>query len=193
MRTRSGQKEQNIWQAAVREFARHGYHQAKISRIAEGAGVATGSVYLYFKNKKQLLEKILADVWQNLAQEMEALVTRKDLNAVEKLEGMVDLVIDMFTDNPSLAIVVVNEHSQTRIAQPYYERFLALGRQVLEEGIATGLLNPHLQVDVTSQFIFGGVRHLIHLWAQSPRQYPLNKIRREVKLLLKRGILTEVQ
>ncbi len=191
MRTRSGQKEQNIWQAAVSEFARYGFHRAKMSRIAERAGVATGSVYLYFENKKQLLEKILTDVWQNLAREMEGLVARRDLNAVEKLEGMVDLVIDMFTDNPSLAIVVVNEHSQHSIAQPYYERFLALGRQALEEGIASGLFNPHLQVEVTSQFIFGGMRHLIHLWAQNPRQYPLNKIRREVKLLLKRGILAE--
>jgi len=102
--------------------------------------------------------------------------------------------VDKFIDNSPLALVFVNEqHHLSRqedsVISPYYGKFLELGKNLLTDGIAEGLVNSNINTDIARHFIFGGVRHLIHLWAQDARQYPLNKIRQEVKLLIKKGIL----
>jgi len=194
MRTKEGNKRQAITEAAIREFAERGFHQAKISRIADNAGVATGSVYLYFRNKENLLQEIFIKLWQEISSDLQGLVNRTDLNSLEKLEGMIDLVVDKFIDNSPLALVFVNEqHHLSRqddnVISPYYDKFLELGNNLLTNGISEGLVNPNINTDIARHFIFGGVRHLIHLWAQDSRRYPLNKIRQEVKLLIKKGIL----
>lgn len=194
MRTRSGNKEQNILNAAIRVFAESGYHNAKISKIAEVAGVATGSVYLYFRNKENILFKIFDNVWQQLSGELQQLVNRTDLSPVEKLEGMIDLIFDKFTDNTDLAIVFVNEQSHLirRNREDftlYYERFLDLGEQVVREGMSGGVFNPNVDTKIFRAFVFGGIRHLIHQWADDPRTYPLHTVRQSVKLLIKKGIL----
>lgn len=194
MRTREGNKERDILQAAIQAFAQGGYHNAKISKIAEVAGIAIGSVYLYFRNKEDILYKIFDNIWQQLSQQLQNVVNRSDMNPVEKLDNMIDMVFDIFTSNPSLAIVFVNEQNQ--LIQDgkgdfvlYFEKFLDMGEQVLNEGIEKHLFNPNQDVKILRLFVFGGLHHLIHQWAQFPDQFPLNHIRQEVKFFIKHGIL----
>jgi len=71
MRVKEGNKERDIIVAAVKIFASMGYHNAKISKIAETAGVATGSVYVYFKNKEDVLLKIFSDLWNKMYDELD--------------------------------------------------------------------------------------------------------------------------
>jgi len=106
MRVKEGNKEKDILEAAIKVFAEYGYHVAKISKIAEIANVATGSVYVYFKNKEDILLKIFANLWFELHKEFELLYKNSLLSQTEKLDGMIDLIFDVLTANRLLAIVV---------------------------------------------------------------------------------------
>jgi TetR/AcrR family transcriptional regulator, fatty acid metabolism regulator protein len=194
MRTKEGNKEKDIIEAAVEVFAKEGYHNAKISRIAHQAGVSTGAVYLYYESKEDILLEIFKRLWLELATKTQVLVNRTDIGALDKLEGIIDMLFDMFASNPSHAIVFVNEqnHLVQRRGKDFttlYEKYLDLGQQVLKEGIKSGTFNPNIELKVVRQFVFGGVRSLIHQWAQDPKGYPLNMIRMNVKSILKNGIL----
>jgi TetR/AcrR family fatty acid metabolism transcriptional regulator len=194
MRTRSGNKEQRILDAAVTVFAQDGYHRSKISVIAEEAGVAIGSVYVYFKNKEAILQRIFTDLWAHFSNELEERYHRKDLSAIEKLDAMIDLVFDEFIHNPDLGIVFVNEQnyllqkSRARFEQ-YYDAFLELGSQIVQDGMKKGLFRKDVDLIVLRHFTFGGIRHLIHLWARDPKHFSLPDIRASIKSLVKNSIL----
>ena len=194
MRIKTGNKERNILQAAIQVFAQQGYHNAKISKIAEVAGVGTVSVYLYFRTKEDILNKIFDDIWQRLARELKTIVNRADLNPTEKLDGMIDSFFDIFIEDPMLAIVYVNE--QNHLIQNgngdftvYFDKFLDLGIQVLKEGVQKNIFNQNLDLKVLRFFVFGGLHHLMHQWAHDPNSFPLSNIRQGVKFIIKRGIL----
>lgn len=193
MRLKEGNKEKDIREAAIEIFAKVGFHNAKISKIAARARVAAGSVYLYYKNKEEILVKIFEDLWGNIHAEVEGIVLRKDLNAVEKFDAMIDTIFDLFIESPALALIFVNEHNfmLQRIGTDsfsYYDKFLNLGEKIIEEGKKNKLFNENLDTKVFRNFAFGGVRHLLHQWAQNPAEYKLTMVRQSVKFILKKGI-----
>jgi TetR/AcrR family transcriptional regulator, fatty acid metabolism regulator protein len=196
MRTKEGNKKQDILDAAIHAFAESGYYNAKISKIAEIAGIATGSVYLYFHNKEDILFTLFDRIWLQLAEQLKAIVDRQDMSPEQKLDGMIDMVFDVLTNNPSLAVVFVNE--QSHLIQKgvgdftiYYENFLDLGEQVLQEGMDQGAFAPNIDLKIIRLFTFGGIHLLIQKWAQNPDSYPVEVIRKQVKSLIKRGISTK--
>ena len=198
MRLKEGNKEKDILDASVRVFAEHGYHQAKISEIAEVAGVATGSVYLYYKNKEAILNKIFENLWRDIEKGMQAIADRSELNPIEKLDGMIDLFFDKLIDNPQLAIVFVNElhfilHGGSTGFTRSYQKFLGFAGQVFTEGIRDGLINAHIDIDITRHFLLGGLRTLVREWAHNQDTLPLNTIRNGVKSLIKYGVASRIK
>ena len=196
MRTREGNKEQDILDAAVKVFAEHGYHGAKMAKIAETAGVGTGSLYLYFKDKAGILDCIFERLLTQLAVEMDILLGRDDLTPADKLDGMIDLFFDMFVHNMALATVFVNElHNHLsggdEGAPPFvnYGAFLDRAQNLFNQGRLCGEFNRDLDPRVYRHFIFGGVRRLIHEWARDPGKFPIDSIRRDVKYFIKYGIM----
>jgi TetR/AcrR family fatty acid metabolism transcriptional regulator len=193
MRVKEGNKEKDILEAAVKVFALHGYHVAKISKIAEVANVATGSVYVYFKNKEDILLKIFANLWSVLHNEFKLLQANTSLSSTEKIDGMVDLIFDVLTADQSLAMVVVNEQSHLQKSNKkeftdFYDKFMGVGEEIILDGIKNNLFTADVDVKIFKQYVFGAVRHLIHCWANEPEKFPINKIRQNVKSLIKYGI-----
>lgn len=194
MRKKEGNKEQDIISAAIEIFAKEGYHEAKISQIAELANVATGSVYLYFESKEDLLIKIFSNVWIKLISLVKSFYDRDDLNSIEKLDSFIDTVFDVFTANSKLALLFVKEQPHflqdaNNKLNSLYNNFLEIGESILDEGVKSNTFNKNLNKSITKNFIYGGVRHLLHLWALNPDEYPLNKVRQDVKYIVKKGIL----
>ena len=196
MRTKEGNKEKDILEAAVMVFAETGYHKAKISKIAEVANVATGSVYVYFKNKEDIILRIFEQLWTKLYIELDSLSKNQSLSPTEKIDSMIDLVIDMFTENPSLALVFVNEqnHLQQNNDNNFtncYDKFLDAGEEVLREGIQTKLFDKNLDIKMFRHYIFGALRNMLHQWAKKTDEFPLSNMRRSVKLFTKYGIMNK--
>ncbi|MDP4114884.1 MAG: TetR/AcrR family transcriptional regulator [Bacteroidota bacterium] len=194
MRTKEGNKAKTIIDAAIEVFAADGFHNAKISQIAQIAGIATGSIYLYYPNKESILSKIFEQVWSSLALPADDLLARKDMNPIEKLENLIDLFFDIFTEDPNLAKVFVNdqEHLMKTNSSAFihnYENFLDTGEKIVLEGIKSQCFNPNIDIKIFRNFFFGGIRHLLHLWARDHKAFPLNVVRQNVKFILKKGIL----
>lgn len=193
MRKKEGNKEQDIINAAIEVFAKQGYHEAKISEIAAIANVATGSVYLYFESKEDLLVKIFSGLWMKLISLVKSIYDRDDLSSIEKLDGFIDTVFDVFTANSKLALLFVKEQphflqDKENKLNILYNNFLEIGEKIIDEGVNKNLFNRNLDKKITKNFIYGGVRHLLHLWAINPNEYPLNKVRQDIKYIVKKGI-----
>jgi TetR/AcrR family transcriptional regulator, fatty acid metabolism regulator protein len=194
MRLKEGNKEKDIIEAAIKVFAEHGFHKAKISKISESANVAIGSVYVYYKNKEDLLHKIFDNLWERLYQDYKKLAENTYLSPAEKLDSMIDIFFDIFTENPSLALVYVNEQNQLIQNEKfefteYYNKFLDQAKAVIQEGVNKNIFAENVDIDIFRFYVFGAIRNLLHVWAFDQRNFPLNKIRQNVKYLTKRAIL----
>lgn len=194
MRTRSGDKEKSIANAAVKVFARDGFHGAKIIRIAEEAGVATGSVYLYFKNKDSILHHLFSRLWKAMHVAFQELLKRDDLSARQKVEELFDAIFDLFAENPPLALLFVNEQQHllrqgTGDFMQYYVEFLRMGEQVVRDGIRKGEFSSSVDPRGFTNFVFGGIRQLLHQWARAPRQFPMTNLRKDIKEITMFGLL----
>lgn len=194
MRVKEGNKEKDIINAAIKVFAEHGYHNAKISKIAETAGVATGSVYVYYKNKEAILLTIFSELWTKLYDELDLIVSNSSLSSIEKLDAMIDLIFDEFAERPALAMVFVNEqnhieHSNKNGFTNYYNKFLDSGELIVKKGIEEGLVSENIDLTIFRNFVFGAIRHLVHCWAMDPKTFTINKTRMNVKVIIKHGII----
>jgi TetR/AcrR family fatty acid metabolism transcriptional regulator len=193
MRNKEGNKEVGILESAIKVFAKHGYHNSRISQIANEAGIASGSVYLYYKNKEDLLARIFQNVWEQLYKEISLIQKRRDLSAIDKIEFLIDLIFDIFSANPSLATVFVNEQihlkKETNVFFHFYNEFFNTGEKIIEAGIKEGSLNSNLNVTVFKFFLLGGMRYLLENWAKDAKNFQLTTLRQNVKLIIKKGIL----
>jgi TetR/AcrR family fatty acid metabolism transcriptional regulator len=194
MRRKEGNKEADILDAAVKVFAECGYFKAKMHTIADKAKVSTGSLYVYYPNKEKILLTIFDQLWKRLYSELFEISERNELTDTEKLDALIDLVFDIFTSSPQLALVFVNE--QNHIQQKYpegfaesYEMFFLLGERIIKSGSKEKVFNPNIDAKIFRLYVFGGLRYLLHQWAYDPQTYPLNKIRQNVKYMIKHGLL----
>ncbi len=187
-------KSKDIINAAIAVFAGNGYQDAKIAGIAGRAGVATGSVYLHFQSKADLLETILMNVWQELADLIQDISSNGHLDPLEKTDVMVDTLFDYFSKNAPLTIVLMNEHvrlwrSSENRAQTYYNRFIKAAREIFKDGINQDFMNPDLDVPSFMEYLLGGLLHLNARRAANPRSISLTKARQNIKYQIKHGIL----
>jgi TetR/AcrR family transcriptional regulator, fatty acid metabolism regulator protein len=86
---RTGDKHQVILDAAVKTFARAGYHRTRVADIAREAGVADGTVYIYFKSKEDILVSLFEDLMFHFVQDLQSELARSK-NAVEKLDTIIN-------------------------------------------------------------------------------------------------------
>jgi TetR/AcrR family transcriptional regulator, fatty acid metabolism regulator protein len=193
MRNKEGNKEAGILESAIEIFAKHGYHNSRISQIAKEAGIASGSIYLYYKNKEDLLARIFQNVWEQLYKEISLIQKRRDLSAIDKIEFLIDLIFDIFSANPPLATVFVNEQihlkKETSTFFHFYNEFFNTGEKIIEAGIKDGSLNSNLNITVFKFFLLGGMKYLLENWAKDSKSFQLTTLRQSVKLIIKKGIL----
>jgi TetR/AcrR family transcriptional regulator, fatty acid metabolism regulator protein len=194
MRRREGNKEKAILEAAVKIFAQRGYHRAKISSIAEQAGIATGSVYLYFKNKETILLTIFDRLWIDLTVSLQNIVKQANIDPSMKLDLVIERFFDNFITHPSLATVFVNEQHHLikgrrgNIAK-HYNDFFDLAEEIIREGVQKKVFNPDIDIKLYRHFIIGGLRSTLLLWSQQSQSLPLEHVRQNMKFFIKHGLL----
>lgn len=107
MRRKEGDKGGDILRAAVRIFARDGFDAAKVSAIAELAEVATGSVYLYYSGKDDILDSIFREFWEGLREAIERIDRRDPL---DRIHDQLGLFYDQLARDRDLGMVYLREH-----------------------------------------------------------------------------------
>ena len=162
MRRKEGDKGNGILNAAIRVFARDGFDKAQVSAIAREAGVGTGSIYLYFAGKDDILCGLFARFWDNLASAMDSLPANDPLF---RMNDQLGLFFDALVVHPDLAHVYLREHHRfldgtDAEALAGYRTCLALGRSAFAE-IAKASDKPELApeaLELSQSFLFGGMR-----------------------------------
>src|SRR5437764_11297854 len=123
-------KRERILDAAVKVFAQEGFYNAKVSQIAHAAGVADGTIYLYFKSKDDLLISLFEDRMERVNSTLRAALAA-GVNAVDRLKRVVRLHLEMIEQNRHMAEVITVELRQSskfikEYANPKFAEFLRL-------------------------------------------------------------------
>jgi TetR/AcrR family fatty acid metabolism transcriptional regulator len=174
---RDPDKPQQIIDAAVRVFARKGYYHSRVSDIAREAGIAAGTIYLYFKTKDEILVTLFRDKMAQFVGSVRKAIS--DLpDAVSKLRRLVALHFEMLEQNPELAEVVQVELRQ---GQKFFRgasgqevsSYFSLIASVIDEGVAEGRFRRGLPVAVATKTLFGAMDQLATSWVLGRRGYRL--------------------
>jgi TetR/AcrR family fatty acid metabolism transcriptional regulator len=158
-------KRQLILDAAIKVFARTGYHGSRVSDIAREAGIAYGLVYHYFKNKEEILDTIFDEQWGAFLDAVEA-IAEGGAPTEDKLLSIAGLILNAYRVRTDWVKVLVFEIQRSRrFANP--EQLRAVGRlfrivaRILREGQKEGVLRPDVDPDVACFVFIGGLDSVV--------------------------------
>jgi TetR/AcrR family fatty acid metabolism transcriptional regulator len=160
------EKRRLILDAAVRTFARTGYHSTRVGDIAEEAGIAYGLVYHYFASKQDLLETIFRETW---SETLEALrqVEESGQSAHEQLRQVTAIFLRTWKRDPDLVRVLVREVARSpemqRRVDEIGEVFAAVER-VVERGQSTGEFRADLDARLAAWILYGAIEEILTGW-----------------------------
>lgn len=160
------EKRKLILDAAIRVFADHGYHGARVGDIAEHAGVAHGLLYHYFASKDDVLRTIFTENWGELIARFRA-VERSDERADEKLEGIAKILLRTWRNDPALVTVMVREVARSQQLQDRVDEVreaFAIVQRVIEEGQAGGVFRADLDARLAAWLFYGGLEEVLTGW-----------------------------
>ena len=181
-----------ILEAAVKIFARQGFHQSTVAQIARQAGVADGTIYLYFKNKDDILVHFFSfkakQVFDCFRQEV-----ARGADSVEKLGNLVRAHLNEFQRDPDMAVVYqIETHQSSRLAEEQIREMAKMYQDILaeivEQGQQEGFIRRDLYVGLVKRLILGAVEETIGNWLHSGRSYDLVSMADPLVDLFIRGI-----
>jgi len=177
---RNADKYQRILDAAVAVFAEKGFFTSRISDIADRANVADGTVYLYFKNKEEILMTAINtafDAFMKQARtELEKLASPAD-----RLRRLAFLHLDALGSNRNLAVVFQMELRQsTRFLSEFSHHhmieYLTLVRTAIRDGQASGVFRREMPDKVAANCFFGALDEMVTSWVLNDHEYRLANV-----------------
>ncbi len=195
MSKKSPDKEERILKAAIRVFARKGFFNARISEIAKEAGVADGTIYLYFQNKYDLLisilEREMGRIVNRVKQELSSLSDPR-----EKLERYALLHLNLVEENRDLA-----ELFQLELRQSYkffrerhqrkFAEYVNIISAIVREGQAQGIFRQDIKPGIFKRAFFGALDEMSRFWILSSRKkYRVSTAAKQIASFFLEGILS---
>jgi len=170
------EKYQIILNSAGAVFAEHGFYKATISQIAAQAGVADGTLYLYFKNKDDILYQYISYKTEIVFEKMRASV-EKGKNAEEKLRLLIRCHLEEFQNDKNMAVIFQSEARYLRDIQSQIKdiskMYLDLLSDIIEQGQIERVMRQDLFVGLVKRFILGAVEGVISTWVSAEGRYDL--------------------
>ena len=185
-------KREAILRAAITVFAHNGYFNAKVADVAREAGVADGTVYLYFKSKEEILHSIFdRSVDTAIAEAKERLAAISDPR--EKLRQIARLHLERLGADRDLAVVFqVELRGSTKFMEEFsaagFAEYLTLIRTAFEEGQRAGFFRKDLNAKVVSKILFGALDEMATNWILSKRRYKLGPLADQVLDIVLNGV-----
>jgi TetR/AcrR family transcriptional regulator, fatty acid metabolism regulator protein len=154
-------KHDAILESAIKVFARKGFHQSRISEIAREAAVADGTIYLYFKNKDDILISLFEDKLEQIIRDLRAQIRREE-DPIEKLRKFIQTHLDLVNRNPDLAAVLQVELRQSnKFMKEYvpakFGDYLNLIAEIIREGQTAGLIRKDMAPGIVKRALFGAL------------------------------------
>jgi TetR/AcrR family fatty acid metabolism transcriptional regulator len=161
-------KRRQILDAAVRVFARQGFHATRVSDIADEAGVAYGLVYHYFNSKDEILNELFVERWSLLLSAIEE-ADRTGQTPREKLAAVAAFIVDSYRHDPELMKVIIVEvtraaNSFGRTHLPEIRRAYQSIAKIVEDGQAAGAFRGDIAPIFASMSFYGAIEQLLSSW-----------------------------
>jgi len=181
-----------ILEAAVKVFARQGFYQSTVAQIAREAGVADGTIYLYFKNKDDILVQFFSYRTKQVFERFRAEVNKSD-NSLDKLRNLIRRHLTEFQRDRDMAVVYqVETHQNSRLAEDQIREMSQMYQDLVSEIVETGQqedsIRKDLYVGLVKRFILGAVDEVINTWLHSDKNYDLVSMADPLVDLFVRGI-----
>ena len=164
----AAEKRRLILDAAVRVFARQGFHTCRVSDIADEAGVAYGLVYHYFRSKDEVLDTLFLERWNVMLDAIRE-VDGQDILARKKLEAIAGFIIDSYRHDPDLMKVIIvevtraaNSFGQTHLAK-ITEAYNLIGA-VVEKAQAAGEFRDDISPQFAAMAFYGAIEQVLTGW-----------------------------
>ena len=173
----TGEKRELILRAATKVFAQNGYFQSQVADVARVAGVAAGTVYLYFKGKDDLLVSIFERSRHEVLGEARAAVDAVP-DPAERLRKIAHLHLDRVGRDKDLAVVFQVELRQSvkfmeRFSETFLQDYFKLIRQAIADGQQTGAFRKDISATTSTKIFFGALDEMATNWVLSRRKYDL--------------------
>lgn len=177
MARKTGEKYSAIIEAAVKVFAENGYHNSQVSKIAREAGVADGTIYLYFENKEDILTSVfrvkMGDFVARVRQELE-----KYPAPLDKLRHLIRMHFSILEDDRNLALFMQiqlrQSHPAVRAAiSENVREYFHLIEDLVAGGVAAGVFRPGINLRIARMMIFGTMDEVATSWVMSRKKYSL--------------------
>jgi TetR/AcrR family fatty acid metabolism transcriptional regulator len=167
-RTGGAEKRRIILDAAVRVFARQGFHSARVSDIADEAGVAYGLVYHYFKAKDEVLDTLFLERWNVLLEAIREVDASAD-EPREKLHAITSFIVDSYRHDPDLMKVIIVE--VTRAANSFGAKHLAKIREaydliadIVQDAQRAGRFRDDIAPQFAALAFYGAIEQVLTGW-----------------------------
>lgn len=170
-------KREAILRAAIKVFARNGYFNSKVSDIASEAGIADGTVYLYFKSKEEVLHSVFDRAMEEFISEGKREIAEIE-DVKEKLRRIARLHLQKLSADREAAIVFqVELRGSTKFMEEFsasgFAKYLDIIRQTIVEGQKQGLFRKDLNATVCSKIFYGALDEMVTNWILSKKDYAL--------------------
>jgi TetR/AcrR family fatty acid metabolism transcriptional regulator len=174
----AGEKRDLILRAATKVFAQNGFFQSQVADVARVAGVAAGTVYLYFKGKDDLLVSIFERSMNEVLAECRAAID-KIADPAARLRELAHLHLGRLGRDKDLAVVFQVELRQSvkfmeRFSESFLQDYFKLIRQAIADGQQSGAFRKDISATTSTKIFFGALDEMATNWVLSRRKYDLN-------------------
>jgi TetR/AcrR family fatty acid metabolism transcriptional regulator len=191
-------KHRTILKAAVKIFAEKGFYNSRVSEIAKEANVADGTIYIYFKNKDDILislfEEEFGQIVENMRKELEK---DKEIDVFQKIKRFALLHLSFVAKQKQLGEVLGVEVRQSSkfmkeyINKPFIE-YLNLIRSIVIEGQEKGLIRKDLTPGIMKRAFFGALDEMARYWVLSTqKKHNINEAALQISSIFIRGMMSE--
>lgn len=185
-------KRRQILNAAIKVFASKGFYNSKVSEIAAEAGVADGTIYLYFKNKDDLLVRLFEDTMDRII-----IGVRKSLVSTmttrEKIQTFITHHLQLVLSDRDLAEIITVELRQSHKFMKEYSNtkfgeYLRIFAAIVENGQRQGEIRREINPRVVSRALFGALNELFLYWIMGKGKFTLDDAIENINTILIRGL-----
>jgi TetR/AcrR family fatty acid metabolism transcriptional regulator len=162
-------KRRLILDAAIRVFARKGFHHCRVSDVADEAGVAYGLVYHYFDSKEEILNRLFTERWQLMLDAIVEIDARRDVPARDKLYEVASFIIDSYRYEPELMKVIIVEVTRAantfgRLHLPKIREAYQLIGAIVDDARREGSFKSDISGQFAAMCFYGAIEQLLSAW-----------------------------
>ncbi len=192
--SKSEDKHQRIINAALKVFAKKGFYNSRVSEIAKEAEVADGTIYLYFKNKDDILISVFETEMMKMISNMKKELS-KCHDPVEKIRIFAFQHLNMITENQEWAEVAQVELRQSskfmrEYVKDHYTDYINIFAYIIREGQEKGIFKEGINTGIAKRAFFGALDEMGRYWVLSrSKRYSVEESSKQISDMFIEGVM----